>query len=253
MTNRHTKILEALSRSKRVEVTTLAEMLDVSQVTVRKDLDQLEERGLIRREHGYASIDGEDDVGKRMAFHYDTKKRIVQAAAATVEDGETVMIESGSCCALLAEELANTKKDITIVTNSAFIANFVRHAPYGKVILLGGYYQNKSQVLVGPMTRKCAEVFFSDKFFIGADGFAPKFGFTGKDHLRAQTVQDMADHARQVIVLTESEKFLQQGVLGLVRTEKVAAVYTDDQIVPNVESLLLENNVRVNKVPQHED
>jgi DeoR/GlpR family transcriptional regulator of sugar metabolism len=228
-------------------------MLDVSQVTVRKDLDQLEERGLIRREHGYASIDGEDDVGKRMVFHYDTKKRIIQAAAATVEDGETVMIESGSCCALLAEELANTKKDITIVTNSAFIANFIRHAPYGKVILLGGYYQNKSQVLVGPMTRKCAEVFFSDKVFIGADGFAPKFGFTGKDHMRAQTVQDMADHARQVIVLTESEKFLQQGVLGLVRTEKVAAVYTDDQIVPNIETLLLENKVRVNKVPQHED
>jgi DeoR/GlpR family transcriptional regulator of sugar metabolism len=252
MTNRYTKILEALSRNKRVEVTTLAEMLDVSQVTVRKDLDQLEERGLIRREHGYASIDGEDDVGKRMAFHYDTKKRIVQAAAATVEDGETVMIESGSCCALLAEELAHTRKDVTIVTNSAFIANFIRHAPYAKVILLGGYYETKSQVLVGPMTRKCAEVFFSDKFFIGADGFAPRFGFTGKDHMRAQTVQDMAEHAKQVIVLTESEKFLQQGVLGLVRTEKVAAVYTDDQIPPETEEILRENNVRLHKVPQHE-
>jgi DeoR/GlpR family transcriptional regulator of sugar metabolism len=252
MTNRHTKILEALSKSRRVEVTALAEMLEVSQVTVRKDLDQLEERGLIRREHGYASIDGEDDVGKRMAFHYDTKKRIVQAAAATVEDGETVMLESGSCCALLAEELANTKKDVTIATNSAFIANFIRHAPYGKVILLGGYYQTKSQVLVGPMTRRGAEVFFSDKFFIGADGFAPSFGFTGKDHMRAQTVQDMAEQARQVIVLTESEKFLRQGVLGLVRTENVAAVYTDARIPQEMESLLLEKNVTVHKVPDHE-
>jgi DeoR/GlpR family transcriptional regulator of sugar metabolism len=103
------------------------------------------------------------------------------------------------------------------------------------------------------MTRKCAEVFISDKFFIGADGFSHKFVYTGKDHMRAQTVQDLAEHARNVIVLTESEKFLQQGVLGLVRTEKVAAVYTDDHIPQETEELLLEKKVLVNKVPQHLD
>ncbi|MDR0878933.1 MAG: DeoR family transcriptional regulator, partial [Treponema sp.] len=113
MTNRHTEILEVLAQSQRMEVTALAELLDVSQVTVRKDLDQLEERGLIRREHGYASLDSADDVGKRMAYHYDIKRRMAIMAAKTVEEGETVMIESGSCCALLAEELANTKKNVT--------------------------------------------------------------------------------------------------------------------------------------------
>jgi DeoR/GlpR family transcriptional regulator of sugar metabolism len=252
MTNRHTRILEALTRSRRVEVAALAEMLDVSQVTVRKDLDQLEGKGLIRREHGYACIDGTDDVGKRMAYHYDVKKRIAQAAADTVEEGETVMIESGSCCTLLAEELASTKRDVTIVTNSAFIANHIRSMPHSKVILLGGYYQKDSQVLVGPMTRKCAEVFFSDKFFIGTDGFAPSFGFTGKDHLRAQTIQDLAEQAREIIVLTESEKFLSQGVVGLVRNDNVAAVYTDEKIPEELEAILRENNVRVAKVPERE-
>jgi DeoR/GlpR family transcriptional regulator of sugar metabolism len=251
MTNRHTEILEILAKSQSIEVSTLAELLNVSQVTVRKDLDQLEERGLIRREHGYASLDSADDVGKRMAYHYDIKRRIAIEAAQTVEEGETVMIESGSCCALLAEEIANTKKDVTIVTNSAFIANFIRHAPYQKVILLGGFYQADSQVMVGPMTRKCGEVFFSDKFFIGVDGFTPRFGFTGKDPMRVQTVVDLAEHVNQIIILTESDKFHQQGVLGLVRTERVADVYTDDRIPSEMESLLLDNKVLVHKVPEH--
>jgi DeoR/GlpR family transcriptional regulator of sugar metabolism len=244
-------ILEMLAKNQRMEVTVLAKLLQVSQVTVRKDLDQLEERGLINREHGYASLEGTDDVGKRMAFHYDIKKRIAKAAAATVEDGETVMIESGSCCALLAEELAFSKKDVTIITNSAFIANFIRRAPRLKVLLLGGYYQPDSQVTVGPMTRKCGEIFFSDKFFIGVDGFTPKFGFTGRDHLRAETVMDLSEYARDIIILTEAEKFRRQGVLGLIQTDKVSEVYTDDGIPRDAEKALLDNQVEIHKVPEH--
>jgi DeoR/GlpR family transcriptional regulator of sugar metabolism len=253
MTNRHTTILELLAKRHQVKVTDLAEVLDVSQVTVRKDLDQLEERGLIRRAHGYASLDVADDVGKRMAHNYAIKKRIARAAAETVEDGETVMIESGSCCAFLAEELVYSKKDVTIVTNSAFIANFIRRAPNAKIILLGGYYQPESQVLVGPMTSKCGEIFFSDKFFIGADGFLPTFGFTGKDHMRVQTIMDLAERAREVIVLTEAEKFRRQGVLGLVQLEKLAGVYTDTRIPAEAETALLGKNIMLHKVPEHEN
>jgi DeoR/GlpR family transcriptional regulator of sugar metabolism len=224
-------------------------MLQVSQVTARKDLDQLEGMGLIRREHGFALFGSIDDVGRRMAIHYEVKRRIAKAAAVSVEDGETVMIESGSCCALLAEELANTKQDITIVTNSAFIANHLRHVPSSRIILLGGEYQPAAQVLVGSITRKCAEVFFSDKFFIGADGFIDGYGFTGRNHIRAQTVRDMAEQADEIIVLTESEKFFHRGVEGIVRTDDVAMVYTDDLIPPEREAFLQEKGIIVHKVP----
>jgi DeoR/GlpR family transcriptional regulator of sugar metabolism len=236
------------SRQK-LEVSALAELLGVSKVTVRKDLAELEQLGVLRREHGYAVVGAVDDIGRRLAYHYDIKKRIAQAAAETVRDGETVIIESGSCCALLAEELANTRRDITIITNSAFIANHIRHAFHAKIILLGGDYQGESQVVVGPIAVKCAEDFFTDKFFIGADGFTDKFGFTGRDHLRAVTVQGLAKQARQVIVLTESEKFLHQGVVGLVRIADVASVYTDDHIPPDLEALLVKNQVAVYKTP----
>jgi DeoR/GlpR family transcriptional regulator of sugar metabolism len=249
MTERHNRILEILAQNHRIEVAVLAGILDVSQVTVRKDLDRLEERGLVRRQHGFACFGSFDDVGRRIALHYDIKRRIAKAAAELVEDQETVMIESGSCCALLAEELANTKRDITIVTNSAFIANHIRHAPYGKVILLGGEYQKSSQVVTGPMTRKTSEIFMSDKFFIGTDGFVQRYGFTGRDHHRAQAVRDMAEQARQIIVLTESEKFHHQGVESLVRTEDTWAVFTDDKLPRDIDDFLTERKVLVHKVP----
>jgi DeoR/GlpR family transcriptional regulator of sugar metabolism len=250
ITDRHGKILEILSKNGRAEVISLSDILGVSQVTIRKDLDTLENRNLIRREHGYACLNNSDDTGKRMAFKYEIKRRIALAAAATVEEGETVMIESGSCCALLAEELAKAEKDITIITNSVFVANFIRLASRTKIILLGGHYMGESQILVGPMTQRCSEIFFSDKFFSGTDGFKPDYGFTGNDVLHAQTVAELARNATEIIVLTEAEKFSRRGVIGTLRLEKVASVYTDERISAETEQLLLDKNIALHKVPE---
>ena len=79
------------------------------------------------------------------------------------------MIENGSCCALLAETLARTHRDLTILTNSAFIASYIRDREHVQVVLLGGIYQPEAQVMVGPMVRQCAENFWIDRFFIGVD------------------------------------------------------------------------------------
>jgi DeoR/GlpR family transcriptional regulator of sugar metabolism len=248
MTERHGKILEALAAARRIEVSTLAAILGVSQVTVRKDLDHLEEMGLIRREHGSALFGSLDDTGPRMAVHYDVKRRIARAAAALVDEGETVMIESGSCCAILAEELANTRKRVTIITNSIFIANHLRHSLQCKIILLGGEYQPQAQVTVGTVTRRAIQVFLAEKFFIGTDGFSEKCGFTGRDHARSQTVREMAEQAEQVIVLTESEKFLRRGVETTVQCEDVARIFTDDKIPEEKERFLRSRGIEVHKV-----
>jgi DeoR/GlpR family transcriptional regulator of sugar metabolism len=251
MTNRHNKILDALTLSQKIEVAALAKMLSVSQVTIRKDLDILEGRGLIRREHGYARVNVTNGLNESMAYNYDVKKRIALRAAETVEDGETVFIESDSICALLAEELVNTRKDVTIVTNSVFIVNHIRDSSGGKIILLGGFFEKNAQVTVGPMTCKCGEIFFSDKFFLGVEGFSENFGFTGRDHLRAETIQSLAGQAKDIIVLTESEKFKKPGVVGLLRTDKVAVVYTDDEIPQTVEAYLQGKDVEIQKIPRN--
>lgn len=245
--NRDTKILEILTETHRIEVSRLAEMLGVSAVTVRKDLDALERRGIIDRERGYAVLRSTDDTSGRLAVHFDAKRRIARAAAGLVGDAETVMIENGSCCCLLAEELTLSRSEVKIVTNSAFIASYVRKNPKAQVIILGGSYQNDSQVLVGPLLRTCAEQFLVDKLFIGADGYSEEQGFTNADLLRAAAVRDMARQAKQVIVVTESDKFGSLGVvpMGLVLGSQVKVVVTDGGIGPAMRSHLERHGVRV--------
>ena len=192
MTDRQTKILEIVNQKKKVEVATLSKMLEVSQVTIRKDLDALEELNFLTREHGYATMKNMSDISNRMAFCYETKQRIAAKASEIVSDGETIMVESGSSC-----------------------ARFIRESEGGvtKVIVLGGEYQKEAEVMVGPLVKTCAEAFYVDKLFMGTDGYIPGIGFTSGDMLRVEAAKSMMGSARNSIILTDSSKFSEHGVV----------------------------------------
>lgn len=243
---RHTRLLNIVNEKKRVAVTDLARALDVSEVTIRKDLNMLEQKGLLHREHGFASMTASDDIANHLSFNYEQKHRIAQRAAESIHNGETVMIESGSCCALLAEELAANRRDVTIITNSAFIAGYIRKQPNAHVILLGGEYQNESQVMVGPMIPACVKDFSVNKIFIGTDGLNEN-GFMSNDLMRAEAARSMSSSARQVIVLTESAKFRTTGVVSLLPLERISAVYTDNEA--DSQSLAMLNSKGVHVYP----
>lgn len=245
MKDRSTKILELLTQQKKADVSALAQAMGVSSVTMRKDLDALEAKGLVRREHGCAVLHSPDDLSSRLAYHYQRKQLIAKRAAELVADGETVMIENGSCCALLAEELCTNRRDVTIVTNSAFIAGYVRDKAGAHIVLLGGVYQNDAQVMVGPMVAQGAAGFFVSRLFVGTDGFSLERGFTNSDHLRAQAVRDMADQADHVAVLTESEKFSRRGVVPLGIGRQVDVLVTDSGLPSDIRSALEHKGVQV--------
>ncbi|MDO5146307.1 MAG: DeoR/GlpR family DNA-binding transcription regulator [Eubacteriales bacterium] len=245
MKNRTNIILELLTKEHKMEVSLLAEHLGVSQVTIRKDLDSLEQKGIIKREHGFALLASPDDINGRIAYHYEEKRLIAKKATELVSDGDTVMIESGSCCALLADALTTFKKDLTIITNSAFIADYIRGKSNFQIILLGGIYQQDAQVMVGPMIRQSVENFLVDLFFIGTDGYLSRVGFTNQDQMRAQAVRDMAMQAEQVIVLTESDKFAKHGIVPLNLKDRVKMVITDNQLPESVQTELESNHIHV--------
>ena len=92
MKNRGNKILELLTKDNKIEVSHLAEELGVSQVTMRKDLDTLESKGVIKREHGFALLCSTDDINGRIAYHYEEKRKIAQKASGLVSNGDTIMI-----------------------------------------------------------------------------------------------------------------------------------------------------------------
>jgi DeoR/GlpR family transcriptional regulator of sugar metabolism len=253
MNDRNVRILDLLAAHKKIKVAILADLLDVSQVTLRRDLDHLEKRGVIHRAHGYASLDNAENTSKRIAFFYSIKRRIAKAAAQIIEDGETILIESGSCCTLFAEELAVSGKNVTIITNSVFIANYLYKLQNIKIILLGGYFQPESQVLIGPLTIKCTEVFSAEKFFLGTDGFIPGYGFTGRDYLRVETAIELAKRSQNVFILTEAAKFYRRGAYNLVQLDRLAGVFTDESIPREAEAALKKNNVLLHKVPFSEE
>lgn len=243
--NRLKQILEILSARKKIDVTELAAILQVSQVTARKDLDALESKGFIRRAHGFAELNTSDRISSRLAYHYVEKKRIAELAASLVSSGDTVMIESGSCCAILADLLAQKCSSLTIVTNSAFIAEYIRSYPQVQVVLLGGIYQHDSQCLVGPMLHDHAACYHVRYFFIGTDGWSERYGFTNKDALRAQAVRDMANACDEMVVLTESEKFSTVGTIPLNIHAQPKLVITDTMISEKISELLISQGIRI--------
>jgi DeoR/GlpR family transcriptional regulator of sugar metabolism len=247
------KILNFLAANKKVKISLLAEILDVSFVTLRRDLEKLERRRIVRRIHGFATLEGADETGRRIAFNYSIKRKIAKAAAQTVEEGESILVEAGSCCALFAEELAASKKNVTIITNSLFTANFIGKQNNVKIIILGGFLQPESKMLVGPMTAKCAENVFTDKYFLGADGFVPSFGFTGRDHLSVETAGELAKRAKKVFILTESAKFQRHGAYNLLQFDKITGVFTDDGLPKEAETTLKNNGISLNKAPSVEE
>ncbi len=249
MSDRKSKILKYVIENERVDVNELASIFAVSQMTVRKDLDQLEKKGLVRRQHGYALAISPDNLLSRLALHYDLKRRIAAAAADLVPSGSTVMIESGSCCALLADEIAKTRRGVTIITNSAFIADYVRTEPGASVVLLGGDYQAESQVTVGPLVEQCLLNFHVGQLFVGIDGYTVESGFTGRNHLRAAVVKAMVQQAEHVVVVTESLKFPRQGAVALLPVDAVSHVVTDSNLPQPIQRHLTNAGVTVTKVP----
>ena len=230
---RHTALLEYMTEHGKTEVSTLAEYLHTSKVTIRKDLDTLSGRGIIKRERGYAVL------------NYDNKQKIAQSAASLVKDGETLIIESGSTCALFAEELAKTKQNITIITNSVYLADYVADYSNIQIILLGGTLQPKGRSLVGPLTKQAIKAFHVDKIFTGTDGFSMEFGFTGEDLTRTDTVREMTNSADHTYILADSAKFRQSGAVAYLRFQDVYQLITDAGISEEEKSFLSEKGIRI--------
>lgn len=245
LNERQKEIVQLIHEGKKMSVNTLSEKTGVSTVTIRKDLKFLENIGLIERIHGYACILNSDDINNRMDYAYELKEKIAKRAADLVEDGETIMVESGSSCALFVMELAKRKKNVTILTNSVFISDFVRNEESIRIVLLGGEIQRDSRALIGPLLEQTVKNFLVDKFFLGTDGYTEENGFRIADYMRAQAVRAMVDQASHVYVLTDSSKFTKKSLVNQLPAEKIHMVITDQGISQEMIHSLNKHGVRV--------
>jgi DeoR/GlpR family transcriptional regulator of sugar metabolism len=198
-------VSEAVLKAGSRRVADLALDLGLSEVTVRKSLDELERQGVLRRFHGEARAYDGDAIPFRMGLRYDEKRRIAELAAGFVAGGDTILIEAGSAAAFLAERLKEMK-DLTVLTPNLFIARVFRGSRV-RVVVLGGAYQEESESLVGSLAvRAVAELGFS-KAFLGVTGFTPGTGFTLNDFARAEVSRAILARGAENYILTDSSKF----------------------------------------------
>jgi DeoR/GlpR family transcriptional regulator of sugar metabolism len=229
LNDRQVNILKLLEVNNLTSVNELSVRLSVSSATIRQDLSYLESEGLIKRVHGGAVLEDAEDLSNRLGFNYDKKLRIARMAAGLVNDGETILIESGSTNALLARELAK-KKNITIITTNVYIARQLRKSEKTGVILLGGIYQPASESLVGKITRLSLDQINFDKAFIGIDGYTAEAGFTLRDLFRAEISSYIIKKASDAIIISDSTKFGKTELTNICYLADINRIATDNEL-----------------------
>lgn len=226
MNPRQNEILQLVNDRKRVQVTDLVDIVGVSGVTIRQDLNYLEQQGYLKRVHGAALALQSDDIEDRLEVRFDIKQSLANKAANLVVANETVLIEGGSANALLARTLAE-RGDVTIITPSAYIAHLIRNTS-ANIILLGGVYQHQGESLVGPLTKLAINHINFSTAFIGIDGYHQDTGFTSRDMMRAEIADTIIAKNRRNIVLTDSSKFGQIYPSSIGKSGEISILLTDD-------------------------
>lgn len=229
LNERQNKILKLLGKNDQTSVNELSEKLEVSSVTIRQDLKFLEAEGLLKRVHGGAVLKDADDLTNRLGMNYEKKLRIAKKVASYVNEGETILIESGSVNVLLARELLKIKK-VTIITTNVYIARQFRKNEQANIIILGGIYQHDSETLVGKITKACIDQINIDKAFVGIDGYSKEAGFTIRDLFRAEISSYIIQKAKDVFIVSDSSKFGKTELTNICYPKDIQHVATNTDL-----------------------
>jgi DeoR/GlpR family transcriptional regulator of sugar metabolism len=246
MNDRQKAILRILGEDGELSVSELANRFDVSGVTIRQDLAHLQGQSLLRRVHGGAVLNSDDDILRRIGINYETKLAIAQKAASYVGPGDTIFIEAGSTNAILARELAR-RSGVRIVTNNVYIARTLKDSEVD-VVLLGGVYQHDSECVVGRLATLGLETLHFTKVFIGVDGFTEEHGFTCSDMMRAEVAGAAIAKSPEVFVLTDSPKFGRIALVQICDTKNATCVITDREVPGEYRQVLESAEVAVDTV-----
>ncbi len=224
----------------------MSELLNVSVVTIRSDLTDLEQKGVLLRTRGGAVPAYHPNVLERQSLNVEAKSRIAQAAAALVNDGDTIMIEAGTTTALVARHLLG-KRFVNIVTNSTLILPFARTNPGIHLTVVGGEFRPASESMVGPLALAELERFHVRLAFVGTDGFSLEGGLTTHLVEGGEIVRRMAGRSEIVVLVADSSKYGKIGFVRVLPVEGVHRLVTDTGLEERAERELTGMGLQVIK------
>ena len=230
---RRRAILDLLNREGRVLVTDLAERFRTSQITIRKDLEVLHSQGLLQRTHGGALTmqSGalvDPSLQEKEKLHRQEKLRIAAAALQMVEEGQSIILDSGTTTTAIARALREFRR-LTIITNALNIAAELSNSEID-VILTGGSVRKNSFSLVGPLAEDTLRHLSADILFLGVDGFDTRLGLSTPNLLEAKVNRVMVEIARKTVVVCDSSKFGHRSLSTIAPPSAIHHVITDKRI-----------------------
>ncbi len=227
---RRRAILEILKRDGRVLVQDLTKRFGTSQVTIRKDLEEMHAHGLIHRTHGGAlpATEGAlDDPAllEKQNLHRKEKLLIAKEAARTVQEGQVVILDSGTTTTEIARALRDFR-NLTIITNAVNIATELSGTAV-EVILTGGTLRKNSFSLVGPIAEETLHRLNADLLFLGVDGFDVHYGLSTPNLLEAKVNRVMVEISKRTVAVCDSSKFGRRSLSLIVAPSALHGIVTD--------------------------
>lgn len=238
---RRHRIKEILLKDGRVRVTDLVVAFGVSDETIRRDLDQLADEGIIQRSHGGAvlvenvrlAIAAIPPVHQRTLEFSAEKDSIGRAAAALVEDGQMVIIDAGSTTWNVARHL-QACRDVTVITNSLAVAQECARNPNLNIHMTGGHLIPRSMCLVGPQAQAELRRYHAHISILGATGISLDKGFACTDIFEAETKRAMAESAERTVVVADHSKLHKRGLVSFAQPGEVDLLITSTLAAPAI-------------------
>lgn len=245
---RRQHVLARIQRDGRVLVGELSDQLGISRITIRKDLEHLQAKGLIQRSHGGAlAVQSgalfDPSLLEKQKLHPKEKERIAGAAIKLVQEEQCVILDSGTTTTAIARALRQFQR-LTVITNAVNIAAELTNTDF-EVILTGGTLRKNSFSLVGPLAEEFLREIHADVLFLGVDGFDPQIGLTTPNVLESRVNRAMVNAATTTVAVCDSTKFGKHSLALIVPPERIDVVITDADLAPQHREQLDKLSIRV--------
>jgi DeoR family fructose operon transcriptional repressor len=251
---RRQRVLDLVSERGFVALTDLAQSIEVSESTLRRDLDYWHKQGLLRRTHGGAIFVGDaatlPALEERSASQLDEKRAIARTAAARIRDGDTILLDGGTTTLEVARLLVG--RSLQIVTNSLPIANLFAASRETDLVILGGYVYPKTGVALGPLTVRMMEDIHVHQLIMSVGGITNK-GLFNSNLLLVETERQMMRCADEAVVVADHTKIGRQALAFLCNLTDIDTLIVDKQLSAGQRELLRQNDVRLLLAGEAED
>lgn len=243
------EIEKILNEKGSVIISILSKQFDVSEETIRRDLEKLEKTKVLKRVRGGAYLQSESDkqvpVEIREQIYLEEKQEIADKCIDFIEDGDTLMIDSSTTAVCVAQNINKYEKKVTVITNSLKVVEAFQNSKWVKIICIGGGLRKRTKSFIGNQALTQLENLYANKAFVSCTAIHRKFGITDDSERESEIRRKMVENSEKAFLIADRTKFDNLESHLICRLEKLEAIITDQKLSKKWEETLDELEVKI--------